>query len=29
MHGEADELIDQYVRAFEKVWSRRTEVSKL
>lgn len=29
MHGEADELIEQYVRAFEKVWARRTEVSKL
>lgn len=29
MHGEADELIDQYVKAFEKVWARRTEVSKL
>jgi dTDP-4-amino-4,6-dideoxygalactose transaminase len=29
MHGEADELIEQYVQAFEKVWARRTEVSKL
>lgn len=29
VHGEAPELIDQYGKAFEKVWARRTEVSKL
>ncbi|HKW99441.1 MAG TPA: DegT/DnrJ/EryC1/StrS family aminotransferase [Bryobacteraceae bacterium] len=27
MHGEAQELIDQYVRAFEKIWSHRAEVA--
>lgn len=29
IHGEAPELIEQYGKAFEKVWARRTEVSKL
>lgn len=28
-HGEAEELIDQYVSAFRKVWERRTELSTL
>ncbi|MBI4891316.1 MAG: DegT/DnrJ/EryC1/StrS family aminotransferase [Acidobacteria bacterium] len=29
IHGEAPDLLDQYANAFEKVWARRTEVSKL
>jgi hypothetical protein len=29
IHGEAPELIEQYGKAFEKVWARRSEVSKL
>jgi len=28
-HGEAGELIDQYVKAFEKVWAHRSELAKL
>lgn len=28
LHGEADEVIDQYVRAFEKVWANRAAVAK-
>ena len=28
-HDEADELIDQYVRAFEKVWAHREELAKV
>ena len=27
MHGEAPELIDQYARAFEKVWAHRKELA--
>lgn len=26
--GEASELIDQYVKAFEKVWARKSELAK-
>ncbi|HEY3443545.1 MAG TPA: DegT/DnrJ/EryC1/StrS family aminotransferase [Paludibaculum sp.] len=29
LYGEAGELLDQYAKAFEKVWARKTEVSKL
>ena len=29
LYGEASELNDQYVRAFEKVWAHRAEVAKL
>jgi len=29
IYGEAPELIEQYVRAFEKVWAHRAEVAKL
>jgi perosamine synthetase len=29
MYGEANELIDQYVKAFEKVWAHKEEVAKL
>ena len=29
IHGDAPELIEQYAKAFEKIWTRRTEVSKL
>ncbi len=29
LHGPADDVIDQYVQAFEKVWARKSEVSKL
>lgn len=28
-HGEAAELIDQYVKAFEKVWAHRADLAKL
>jgi dTDP-4-amino-4,6-dideoxygalactose transaminase len=28
-HGEATELIEQYVKAFEKVWAHRADVAKL
>jgi perosamine synthetase len=28
-HGEATELIDQYAKAFEKVWAHRAELAKL
>jgi dTDP-4-amino-4,6-dideoxygalactose transaminase len=28
-YGEASELIDQYVKAFEKVWAHQAEVAKL
>ncbi len=28
IHGEAPELIDQYVKAFEKVWANRENVAK-
>jgi len=27
MHGDAPELIEQYVKAFEKVWAHRAEVA--
>jgi dTDP-4-amino-4,6-dideoxygalactose transaminase len=27
MHGEAPELIDQYARAFEKVWAHKKELA--
>ena len=27
LYGEASELIDQYVSAFEKIWSHRSEVT--
>jgi dTDP-4-amino-4,6-dideoxygalactose transaminase len=29
LYGEAPELIDQYVRAFEKVWAHRSELAML
>ncbi len=29
IHGDAPELIGQYVKAFEKVWAHRAEVAKL
>jgi perosamine synthetase len=29
IYGDAPELIDQYVRAFEKVWAHKSEVAKL
>lgn len=29
LHGEAPELIDQYAKAFEKVWANKAEVAKL
>jgi perosamine synthetase len=29
IHGEAPELIDQYVKAFEKVWAHRAELAKI
>ena len=29
LYGEASELIDQYVRAFEKVWAHRAELAML
>jgi hypothetical protein len=28
-YGEAPELLDQYVKAFEKVWANRAAVAKL
>ncbi len=28
-YGEAPEIIDQYVKAFQKVWTHRTEVARL
>ncbi len=28
LYGEASELIDQYVQAFEKVWAHRAELGK-
>ena len=28
-HREASELIDQYVKAFEKVWARKSELAKV
>jgi dTDP-4-amino-4,6-dideoxygalactose transaminase len=28
-HGEASELIEQYIKAFEKVWSHKAEIAKL
>lgn len=28
-HGEANELIDQYVKAFEKAWAHKAEIAKL
>ena len=28
-HGEAAEVIDQYVAAFEKVWAHRTQLARL
>ena len=27
LHGEAPELIDQYVKAFEKVWANRAQLA--
>ncbi|MBI4904041.1 MAG: DegT/DnrJ/EryC1/StrS family aminotransferase [Acidobacteria bacterium] len=29
LHGPAEDVIDQYVQAFEKIWARKSEVSKL
>lgn len=29
IHGEAPELIDQYVKAFEKVWAHRSELARV
>jgi len=29
IYGEAPELIEQYVKAFEKVWAKRTEIAQL
>lgn len=29
LYGDAAELLEQYAKAFEKVWARKTEVSKL
>lgn len=29
LHGEVPELIDQYVKAFEKVWAHRAELAKV
>ncbi|MFB3825551.1 MAG: DegT/DnrJ/EryC1/StrS family aminotransferase [Bryobacteraceae bacterium] len=29
MHGDAPELIEQYAKAFEKVWAHKTEVAKI
>ncbi len=29
MHGPADDVIDQYVKAFEKVWAHRADLAKL
>jgi dTDP-4-amino-4,6-dideoxygalactose transaminase len=29
MHGEAPELIEQYAKAFEKVWANKADVAKL
>ena len=29
IYGEAPELIDQYVKAFEKIWARKTEIARL
>ena len=29
MHGEAPELIDQYVKAFEKIWAHKSELARV
>lgn len=29
LHGDAPELIDQYVKAFEKIWAHKAEVAKV
>ena len=28
-YGEAREVIEQYTKAFEKIWARRTELASL
>jgi hypothetical protein len=29
IHGDAPELVEQYVKAFEKVWAHKDDVAKL